>query len=283
MKNIISKRLLTFLLVTFLFSLVSCHKDGVYNPKRKITKLYHQPVNGEKYCYQEWNWNGKLLESIVHLLPSGASNAITKYYYENDRIKEIRDYGRSILFSYDKSHIEKVEVFYGGKLETEIRFFHTKNKITKIEFTEFDSKSNAAHLQGLFSLHTFDNIQNFYENRDIKDNKAVTFWSIEYIYEGNNVFQEKYIEGNLISIYTFKYDKKINPFYHLLYGSDSFTYIDVSKNNIVSITYSDNAGSESYDRIFTYTYDKQDYPISSKYKNMKNQYESGTTFYEYLQ
>ena len=45
----------------------SCKKediDGVYDPKKKIDRIYKENLNGEKYLVELWNWDKKQLKSI---------------------------------------------------------------------------------------------------------------------------------------------------------------------------------------------------------------------------
>lgn len=50
----------SFLLMT------SCYKEGVYQPKKKISKIYEEfpEDSGDKRLIQTWEWDGDLLKSI---------------------------------------------------------------------------------------------------------------------------------------------------------------------------------------------------------------------------
>ena len=52
---------MTLLLSTIVIS--SCNKDGVYNPKEKIDKIYVDSGSG-KYLSEDWTWNKKELKTI---------------------------------------------------------------------------------------------------------------------------------------------------------------------------------------------------------------------------
>ena len=53
--------LLWAMLLPVAVSLTSCHKDGVCNPKEKISRIYYQGSgqSAEKQLSELWNWDGK--------------------------------------------------------------------------------------------------------------------------------------------------------------------------------------------------------------------------------
>ncbi len=56
--------LLWAMLLPVAVSLTSCHKDGVYNPKEKISRIYYaysspDPFfNSDKELKEIWDWDG---------------------------------------------------------------------------------------------------------------------------------------------------------------------------------------------------------------------------------
>ena len=95
MKRILLISAIALLAVAF----VSCKKDGVYNPKHKVAKVYNEwtrttvttDASGSTtridslnpYVAQEWAWGKKTLESITYKNDDGAVRETKKYTYDD--------------------------------------------------------------------------------------------------------------------------------------------------------------------------------------------------------
>ena len=59
------KKILTILAIACVaFIFAGCQKDGVYNPSKKISKIYYTSTSGNKSLQEIWTWNGKLLDKF---------------------------------------------------------------------------------------------------------------------------------------------------------------------------------------------------------------------------
>ena len=110
-------------------SLTSCHKDGVYNPKEKISRIYYQGSgqSAEKQLSELWNWDGKKLSTITYYYNTGEIEGTEKFSYDGKRLSRI-DYisdfgdGSYLLFTYDGRKLDKVEVYARGNLVGTLKY-----------------------------------------------------------------------------------------------------------------------------------------------------------------
>ena len=90
----------------------SCNKteDGVYNPSKKIHKIYEVNENGEATLSQDWHWDGDMLTSIDNYY---ALLTLTDHFTYDDQSRLTRiDNGSSHSeFFYDGKELRTVIVF----------------------------------------------------------------------------------------------------------------------------------------------------------------------------
>jgi len=82
----------------------ACNKDqeGVYNPSKKIQKIYSVNDNGVKELEEVWNWNGKLLVAIVDVDDNSES---TFLYDKKQRLTSIDTKDSHSEFTYDGKYL----------------------------------------------------------------------------------------------------------------------------------------------------------------------------------
>lgn len=301
---------LAFACIAMLFS--SCNKEGVFNPKKKISKIYtsnSHTSNGnttlDRWLQEEWTWNkNNTLAKIDHHF--GAYENTETYTYDNKkRVVRIdgtttniwdNNYTYHIEFKYNGKELSEAAYYDEDELQTKLVFTHEKGKISKIELFEMDMENMDKHIKALHSLlpeHLYSNLEKMYKNRLSKSNAkgdATIIWELSW--DKDNVSKAvctaKWIEGYEKDIMEYKYDNYNNPFYGYLSpemgeyaGADYF-----SKNNITQIktqfltSNPDDEGS-TYISNYAYTYEGK-YPISSSYTESSGQTSTTyTTEYEY--
>lgn len=285
MKKIITFSACALLVVGFMLSISSCTKDGVYTPKKQISAIYYQSSGGSKTLSEKWIWDGKLLDKIQYYGGQGITSTAI-YKYDKKRLTEISTGSETIKFTYDGSKLSKVQIWYNSTLDMDIVVTHTKNKITKLDFTEYGSEYKSANnvifhsLRGILPESTCENIPKVVEKFVQEGAKASSTWSMTYTYDGNNIKEEKYIYDAYEYIYTYKYDKEKNPFFNLLYGGYSYSDFELSQNNIIYVTEVNSFGDISEIEAI-YTYEKS-YPTEVMYRYITSGYTGGTTYYEYV-
>lgn len=237
----------------FAFASTSCHKDGVFNPKKKISRVFYQDNGGSKTLAATYVWNKNKLDKIDY-----GDGDIAYYTYDGKKVSKISNGARVVNFTYDGAKLSKVEISYEGQLEESIAVTHDGNKITKLVMTGYYSDYKDAKdivrtdlsLRGILPATTCDNLVEKQIQAKESGRKGTYTYTLEFKYDGWNIIEERWVEDN--DVYAYTYDKGNNPFFGLFGGEDYVQYLE-SKNNIekVSNTY-DGEYSESF---FQYSYD----------------------------
>ena len=118
------KKILTiFAIACVALVFAGCQKDGVYNPSKKISKIYYTSTSGVKSLKQIWTWNGKLLDKIDYY-DGGSIYKTYNFTYDGKRLTRMSNYAnnRYIEYKYDGSHLSEANVFSSGSLEYIYKF-----------------------------------------------------------------------------------------------------------------------------------------------------------------
>ena len=117
----------------------ACNKDqeGVYNPSKKIQKIYTVDNTGAKELVEVWNWDGKLLTSIVSVEDNSTS---TFSYDKKNRLTSIDTKDSHTEFTYDGKTLLRVVSTSDGNVAGTIDFEHENGKISvmKMDIADFD-------------------------------------------------------------------------------------------------------------------------------------------------
>lgn len=280
MKNF--RRILALAFVAlFALAFTSCHKDGVFNPKKKISRVFTQYNGGNKTLEATYIWNKNKLDKIDY-----GDGYFAYFKYDGKRVSQISLESTVLNFTYNGAKLSKVELSYRGQLATSIEVTHNGNKITKLSITEYESDYKGTKniicaglcLRGILPANTCDNLVEKQIQAKESGGKGTYNSTIEFKYDGWNIIEERWVEDN--EVYNYTYDKGNNPFFGLLgdigEGSDYVEYLE-SKNNIekVSNTYNGNYSESS----FSYSYDGK-WPTERR--RIYSDGTLGTTyFYEY--
>ena len=279
----------------------ACNKtpDGVYNPSKKIQKIYTVD-NGTQTLKEVWNWNGDLLMSIDDV--SNYDHAMEIYtttfsYDKSNRLIAIDDFGVHGECIYDGNKIEKIIFTSEGVEMGRYEFEHKGNKISQIKI-KFDDGwddidwDKAGMIKSLRYL--FPEICPAAESavrkcsKESKGDEVV----MNLNWSGNNVKTIDVSYSGFLGTVTEKveitYDNKINPTCGLLaqLSTDAVSNLYLNKNNPLTIITNVN-GSLPFDNQ-TYTYEYEDnYPVKVTRVDVENPgtayetTETTTTIYEY--
>lgn len=262
--------------------LSSCQKEGVYNPKKKISKIFEQYGSDSKYLSEVWTWDDNKLSRIDY--PSWGG--YQRFEYENNKISKIIDEdGDYWLVKYNGKKFDKVEFYYDNQLSGIVIFEYSGSKITKMTTEELwdDDKYDLVSVKNRqFGVLKFLIPEMPLEMTKKSTKSTSETYVIKLTWKGNNIekLEEEEIERNEVYTSTTKYtyDDKSNPFYNSFFGVDD--YFVSSKNNITKETITD-SDNDFWEYEYSYTYDGN-YP-----KECVRIYRSGTyssvttTFYEY--
>ena len=246
--------IVTLLAVAMMFVFASCTKDGVYKPKKKISKIYETVTtdpNPEKVLRETWTWDGKLLSKINY-----DDGDVAIFTYEKKQLTSIDIDKNRIELNYDSKGklLDNAKMYYDGILYVTYTFEHEKNLISSytVVYNDIVDKAKSARLVN--NLFRFiapevaqDEVANYVtatENNLKSDDK----YTVELTYDGKNVIEQKIMNNNRQTLYTYTYTDYKNPFYGLLMDMD----VDaVSKNAPATCV---RKMDEMPDYNYTYTY-----------------------------
>lgn len=297
LKPVIMKKNIVFCLCIAVIAMFSaCNKtpDGVYNPSKKIQKIYTVD-NGTQTLKEVWNWNGDLLKSIDQYF-DGVPTTVTFSYDNLNRLIAIDDFGSHGVCIYDDNEIDEIIFTTDGVEMGRYEFEHKGKKISQIKI-KFDlgwddiDWDKAGMIKSLRYL--FPEICPAVESAVKKCAKEAKGEEVimNLNWSGSNVKTIDVSYAGFLGMVTEKveitYDNKINPTCGLLaqLGTDAVSNLYLNKNNPLTIITSAN-GSVFDKQTYTYEYEGN-YPVKVTRSDIENEgtlYEEReitTTIYEY--
>ena len=254
---------ISILLLIGIFCLSSCQKDGVFNPKKKISKISIQ-IEGEKEIVvtEVWTWDKDKL----------MGNGYAKFEYDGEQLSKIvlnpYTYTKCI---YKGNKLDKMETYstYGSynTLVSANIFEYKGSKMSKIIVEDYSPNNKSTEvktinpLQFVLPQQLSEGIMEHIQME--KDEKGTSSYTISLTWNKDNIEKmvtEKKSNGTLITqTKAYTYDNKKNPFYGLLYPNPTS-----SKNNVIKETSTSSEGKTQYtESVYSYTY-KDNYPIERK-------------------
>ncbi len=287
------------LVVTALISFTSCEKAGVYNPKKKISKIFSESSGGGKQLEQIWSWDGNLLSKIDY---GGYS---FHFSYEGKQVSKIisSDGETTIKFNYDGSKFNSIEetyeyeddywgAIYRYSSRAVYQFTYNGKKVEKItvtntvtdtilfngddynkgEVSKAKGKNRANPLQLFLPEQTCKNMADF-EKKYRRDSKStsVETYTITFTWNGNNIEKEVYEiteDGEYFAVTNvYTHDNESNPFGGLFTDVES-SFMTFSKNNITKLV-SSNTENDYEEYYYSYKYESK-FPVERIETNMDN-------------
>ncbi len=165
----------------------ACKKEGVYNPKQKIARIYVESHSTNAYfdgnewqtytydnpkeLVEEWTWDGKLLTQIAYpYTTENADGDITtiyeyaKFTYDGKQLTEVSSDWERMVFTYDGKKLDKAELYYSYNINTKagnepdvvFNFIYDGKKISKVgvsyEDIDFMNKAGVKQRNGLMQM-----------------------------------------------------------------------------------------------------------------------------------
>ncbi|MBQ7550601.1 MAG: hypothetical protein IJT04_03630 [Bacteroidales bacterium] len=290
-----------FLLSTIVMAcllMVSCNKEGQFNPKSKIDKIYYScndkydEVNDygdwetvdegvlPKYVCEIWNWDGNVLKSITHYDYDGEFDYSETFVYEGKSLVSIvTGVAERWTLNYEKGKLSLMEYYSDNERLYSYEFTHDKGKISEIIVTSFGSKKSVMTKFPVSVLRFFIPAANtealikaIAKINEKNTTKEVYTYNIKLEWSGKNVSKATYIDGAYTNTYEYTYDEKMNPYYGL-FDLERFDFEDLlSKNNITRCVKRD--FDDYYECNYIYTY-KGKVPTMQTYTNTDYNYSLG--------
>lgn len=281
---------------------IGCQKDGVFNPKNKISKIY-RTEKGSKVLSEVWTWDGKTLNNVACYLNDSTMEYKWYYFYEKKQVVRIENtLGLSyITITYSGSNYDKVE-FY-DKFDKKLRSYaytYDGKKVSKIDFTSYKNPSKSMDVMDYRFLSAFIPMAILEEtDKQIKnsppsksDGDVVYNYTLKY--DGDNLSEWKIVDNNdpnkqLEMTYQYEqYDKNVNPYYASFPNIDGMNIATPCfyKNNPTKVTLTQAmngkaAPTTTYD--YSYQYNGKKFPTESIKKATVEGtvIRSDTNYYEY--
>lgn len=224
--------------IGLIFSFNACKKDGVYNPSKKVSKIYTEvylydsadniigsvPMLSENYtwdknrlkeldCYYEGEQDYK--EIFVY----DGKRLVRIDYVDPDYISEIE---QQIIFSYEGSKLHKATFLDDGDIEEEVEYIYDKNKISEMIYTMYSGLSLNI-LEPLKQLLDPNMVEVLSLDKEMlacmEAKNGLTHKAggrtakIELEWEKDNISRLQVTNGSSRTSVAFTYDNKKNPFY----------------------------------------------------------------------
>lgn len=260
------KTTLIITLLLFVVTLSSCKKDGIYDPKGKIDKIYYE-YNSRKYLAEDWTWEKDYLKTISYYDADGDLESTDYFTYRSDkRLLQVDNLikNESMKYNYDNRHnLIKASHTVNGILSTLYEFEYDDNELSDIHITvyesaDFNAKNTSNPLRYLLPETSLKSISKILKDSPSRGEQKI---EIDLDWEGKNVTELELQMKNYSEEYIFEYDNKSNPFRGFLglsFEESLFEHgIFTSKNNITKyiVTETSYDASETDVEIISYTYD----------------------------
>lgn len=269
-------------------------KEGEYTPEKRINRVYRDNGDG-KVLREIWHWKNNILESIDHYYSGGISWMEEFAYNDKNQIVRVEDFfnGEIMEYEYNGSNISKATYYDEGSIAMELNFKYSDNRISEIEFVEYDYKKRSncllisegnSPIKMLLTENTYQVFEKIVNN-PVNRNETVT---IKLTWKGNNVSKMEIRSGSWEEVVDYKYDDKSNPFrnYYNLYGPGEFDgeyYSTFSVNNITEERWVEKEDGDTYvwTRKYSYSYDGM-FPTIQRLTYQEDDYTSQSImYYEY--
>lgn len=280
-------------------ALISCEKEkpGVYNPKKKIQKIYCEN-DGEKVLDQVWNWSGKLLNRIDYYYHGNVAGSDVYSYDSKNRIVRITNEDETLDFVYENDRIKTINYGWADELEESYNMIYDNDKLSKIEWVVYDGYIKSGHERKLNPLASLIPQDGDVLEKQLRKIHSQQKWEekliLELTWEGKNVSHIfAYIEGDPEETMdaSFTYDNKINPlkgwasfWFDCVIGvweDENFSYTNTG--NVLTAVYSYKEAGVEFDYFatdYTYEYDGN-YPVKVTAIARMNNQPYVVRYYEY--
>ena len=227
---------------------------GVYNPGKKVSKVYLKMDDEAEYLAEEWEWNGNKLISISHFEEGELINQEVFTYENNRLIQSENSEGNYSEYFYADNQYAKVKSYDSTGLATmDIVFQYDGDKVTSLTVYNYGPAKNA---KKMIERGFVGKLLPGEARRIVADKLANSFEEeppvITLTYDGDNLSSLN--TGSVVINYS-DYDTHSNHysnFFPLSAGGVSINAESFSKNNIgrTEIQY----GSLNIVALYTYTY-----------------------------
>ena len=292
------KKSIVFCLCVAVIALFSACKDpdGVYNPSKKIQKVFTLNDEGEKVLSEVWQWDGDVLTAIDYYDYDGSLALTNRFSYDSkNRLIAADGGGAHSEYIYDGKKIDKIVMTADGSEVATYDFEHKGNKISEIDididlFGDWDGddfgwdKKAIVFPLRLMMPEIFQEVEAAVKKCS-KDSNGDQV-KVKLNWAGDNVKSMEMIFNawgmNMTEMAEFTYDNKNNPMYGSLasMSSNAAENLFLNKNNPLTVKMS-YLGQILGTSEYTYEYE-DNYPVKVTCKTVEDELTNvATAIYEY--
>ena len=266
------KRKIFFVAIVLSVFLAGCKKEGVYNPKYKISGFSeYSQVDYQRYLEsrhtwesyrvdstkvhrtERWDWKDGKLSGINYFI-DGKIDLTLSCEYDGKRLEKIRNTknGSIAVYFYDGKSLSSIRfVDKNGNVEHTMHFNYDDGKISSIDVV--------APGKGEGALRTTEALENVVLGQLLPGGEKIVVpakgasnndYSVTLAWKDDNIQSATNTQSQMTVKY--KYDKFDNPYKGFL-GTilTDAGYAFANKNNVTSIEYPDNTADNIH---YSYTY-----------------------------
>ena len=239
---------------------VSCQKDGVYKPKKKIAKItcnweeIKSTSNGSDttkvndFVSEEFIWGKKTIEKRIHsfrkfnYVTNTESFPTIEYTYSYDdknRLIGMREDNFNFEYIYnDDKRLSNINVYDGTDTASTVELGYEDKHVSSMKITEYyySNKSQAA-LAMILPSHMISVIypEEITCGEIVPKDASTEVTDVTFEWDGKNISRMTSKNDKVTSTATYEYDGKINPFSGF-YSDENLSSVMFSKNNVTKIT-----------------------------------------------
>ena len=224
--------------IGLIFSFNACKKDGVYNPSKKVSKIYTEVylydsadniIGSIPMLSQNFTWDKNMLKEVdsyykgeqdyKEIFVYDGNRLVRIDYVDPDYISEIEE---QIIFSYEGSKLHKATFLDEGDIEAEIEYIYDKNKISEMIYTMYGGLSlnileplKQVLDPNMVEVLSYDKemLACMEAKNGLTHKAGERTAKIELEWEKDNISRLQVANGSYITSVAFTYDNKKNPFY----------------------------------------------------------------------
>lgn len=255
--------LIFIIVMVFLFS--ACHKDGVFNPSKKIQEIV-SVSDSTQQVEEVWHWDGNLLSKIDFFYSNELSDVITFTYDKNRLDTEEHPLTNEFTkYIYEGNNLVENDFYEGNQCYGKAVYEKDHGKISRIEITATETDKMSNILSHIFPPQICKQIHQYETEhwRAKGSNMNYLFlltWANGNVSEIDVHFNTEDSEHGLII--KASYDKHKNPFKGSSneYLSPESYLSTLSQNNITFMSIGQE-GTTPYTETYEYEYE-DNYPVS---------------------
>ena len=251
---------------------VSCQKDGVYNPKKRVAKVYNEwttttvttDSDGSRtvteaqnpYVAEEWTWGDKTLSSVMYKDKDGKVTSTVNYTYDDDnRITGSSCGSEKAEYVYnDDKKLQSIKITDGPDYSLTIEITYEDKVPASVKTVRsYTFKKLSAFEKSIVPSYICEAIE---AEQMLQKTTVSSTYNTTIEWDGKNISKVVTTgENGYSNTTTYEYDGNTNPFKGMYAGLEGDFDVAYSVNNVVKATNSRVDGSTTITSVNEYAYE----------------------------